>query len=254
MLGFRQSNNSSNDLLTNLGAVSTFDSLLSLHPGAVISVNTGSFLSGGSGASGINGIGGLGADLASIWGPNWFSLTDSTTWNSGNKSILFGAIGSSGSTIYVTNSSVTPYTPSASGSQNGAATAVNNLGNASYDGNTSTDNSNFNILSGGAYAANTFRSGSSGPNADFTLYPSSPAPSTNPSFEVPQGLRLNLDREIAGGTSGTLLGFFSLDTSGNLTYTVATAVPEPGTSALVVGGAIVLLVVAAKRRFASEKA
>ena len=63
LLGFRQTagSGSGSDLLSNLGNVSVFNSLASSNPGAVINVNTGNFISGGSGASGINGIGNLGA-------------------------------------------------------------------------------------------------------------------------------------------------------------------------------------------------
>ena len=252
LLGFRETNNTNNDLFTNLGAVSTFDSLQLSNPGAVINVNTGNYVSGGSGASGINGIGGLGADLTSLYGTSsWSALTDSTTWNSGNRSVLFSAIGVNGSTVYVTNTSATPYTPSSAGSQNGVHTAVNTLGNGSYDGNTSTDNSNFNVLAGGAYSANTFHGASANaPGSDFTLYPSSAAPGSNASFEGPQNLTLYLDREVAGAASGIELGFFSLDNAGDLTFTVA-AVPEPATWASAILVVLALVGVTAKRRFAS---
>lgn len=253
LLGFRQTagSNSGNDLLTNLGAVSVFDSLAASHPGAVINVNTGNFISGGSGASGINGIGGLGADLASLWGANWATVLDagSTSWNNGHPSVLWGAIGTNGSTVYVTNSSSTPYTPSSSGTQNGVKSAVDTLGSNSYDFNTSTANSNFNINESGTsntWQGNMFRVGNN--NANFGLYPSSTSPATNPSMEAPQGIPVYLDKQIAAAANGTVLGFFNLSSSGNLTYTVA-AIPEPNTwSLLAVGGVLVVLAAVAKRR------
>ena len=253
LLGFRQTagSNSGNDLLTNLGNVSVFDSLAATHAGAVIDVTTGNYISGGSGASGINGIGNLGADLVSLWGASWATVLDagSSSWNNGHPSVLWGAIGTNGTTVYVTNSSTTPFTPSSAGSQNGVKSAVDTLGSNSYDFNQSTANSNFNIIesgTSGTWQGNMFRVGNN--NADFTIYPSSTSPATNQSMEAPQGITMYLDKEVAGAANGTPVGFFTLTNSGGLTYTVVAAVPEPGTWALLAAGGMFLIALAAKKR------
>ena len=55
---------------------------------------------------------------------------------------------------------------------------------------------------------------------------------------------------VPGANSGVLLGTFSLDQNGNLSFVsaVATAVPEPGTYALLVTGALLFGVTWRKRK------
>lgn len=248
LMGFRAGTTggaAGSDLLTDLGAAATFVNLVSAHPGAVISINTGLFISGGSGASGINGIGGLGADLTSIFGASWFSATDTgNDWNNGQPLIRWGALGytAGGNTSIVGNNSITPYHPFTNAQNQGVKTQLDTLGGSSYDFNTSTANSNFNIVESGNSATGTWQGHTyqvNGNTNNFGAYPLG--------FEATPSQRLYLDEEIGAAANGIELGYFSLDSGGNLTYTV---VPEPSTySMMALGGfGLVGLTILRRRR------
>jgi hypothetical protein len=91
-------------------------------------------------------------------------------------------------------------------------------------------------------------------NADFTIYPSSTSPAIQASMEAPQSSVMYLDKEVAGGAA-SVLGFFSLDSAGDLTFTVeSAAVPEPATWMTGILIASTLILAAARRRIGAPKA
>jgi len=242
LFGARQTDNqAAGSLVTDLGATSIFDSLVTTNPGAVINMSSGMFVSGGTGASGLNAIGNFGADLTAQFGAGWATATDTTTWNAGHLSVLFGFIGgtSSGFPVqnrnWVSDTSATPWAALASSALGTAKSGVDTLGNTGYTGNLSTINSNFTLSQsksdGTSWQGHTFMV--NGQTSDFGTYPSV-ADSAGRAFEGNVNTTLYLDKMVPN-TAGVVDGFFTLNSSGTLLFTV---IPEPATYQMLALGAL----------------
>ena len=134
------------------------------------------------------------------------------------------------------------------GSQSAPSNNINAVGGTGYSGNTSTANSDLglqqNSTDTGAYA--TYQpGGSNAANKSFAYF--------SPSNEGQTTDSLYFDRltPTASGTAPgtTLPGTFSVDSSGDLSYTVA-AVPEPLTWASLFAAVCALAFVARRRSVA----
>jgi len=249
MGGVRLSNNTgAGNLLWDLGSVSIFNNLVGTSAGAVVNVNTGMFISGGSGASGINGIGNLGADLTAQFGASWATLNDTTSWNAGKLATLFGFVGvGTGNTVFVSNTSLTSWANITSGQGGGVKSAVDTMGLAGYDGQISTANSNFTVSQTGTGSDTWNGHVYNQQPADFTLFSSVPG-AQGQQFDGNLNQTFYLDK-LVPGAAGVTLGFFTINSSGNITYTV---VPEPATYQMLALGALGLtgLLILRRRRAA----
>ena len=234
-----------NDLLTDIGNVSAF---VGLTPGTVLSLNNNTS-SGDNGST--NAIGGIGADIGTT-----FSTTYATAY--ANSSILWAAIGGvqfagdgadndTGNTLYSSRQVVSPtWNRGTSGGQATGISDYNGISNFySAPTHSTTANSNWNQIqtasSTNSYAY--FQPGGAGVagqgNISFGVF--SP---TNESAGLSSVLYL--DEIIPGTGASTELGYFALDSLGDLTFT-AQAVPEPSTYAAGALGLIALIVTGYRR-------
>jgi hypothetical protein len=237
-MGFRviSGTGSASDILTDLGNVSNFVGLAS---GTVLTFTS---------SNPSTGIGNLDADLIATFGSDWFSRIDSGT---GGAALRWGAVatvsfagdGASGdpvNTLYATrDSGSAPWQRAAN--QNTGRSAVAGMGENSYDLSTSTGNSNFNVVQAGSQNGSWIFYAPGGPGAtggaQFGYF--------SPTVEATGIGLLPLYRIQPGTGASVLLGNFSLDSAGDLTFT---AIPEPSTYAMLGLGTVGLAGVMILRR------
>ena len=253
-IGFRESG-AAGDLLTDLGNVSAF---VGLAPGTVLTLNTNTY-SGSNGST--NAIGGLGADLNTTFGSTWFS----------NSNVLWAAIGGvqfagdgagadTANTLYSSKQVQSPtWTRLTSGAQATGISDYNGISNFySSSLNSTTTHSNWNEIqtasSVNSYAY--FQPGGAGVSSQGNISFGTFSPS-NEVAGVSNKIWLDEIFPSSTGGSSTLLGFFSLDSTGSLTFTAgATAVPEPSVMSLlaILGlGALGALAYARRRRLLARE-
>jgi len=226
-IGFEQSGNAS-DYVIDIGPVSNYIGV------------TGSFnvstLVGNSGASSIA------ADLASVYGSSWASnvQTNLLQWgvvgaSSNSSSITLGADTLPKNTLFFTQGEVIvgsgQQSTTPTGSTNTVQGQVNNQILAfenNYSGSASTANSNYaEVQTVDAVNDPNSWTGHSPSGSAFGSGYSIEQPTTG-SYTGPTDSALDLyEVKTGNGTAGTYLGKFTLDSSGDLTFTGAT-VPEPG--------------------------
>lgn len=221
LLGFRQTTGqgASEDYLVDLGPVQNFN------------FNTSFTIQ----STGTTGYGSVGTDLSNIFGTGYYTTIDP---NTEKTAVLFSLEADSGTTGTGTGSDpkdtlyttvpvgTAPFNRASQSLQSGGATAIQNAGNNGYTGKTSTANSDEGIEQGtgdgSSYAS--YQPGGINTNNDSFKY-------FNPSNEGQISDTVEFERLATGTGTGMDLGTFSLDNSGDLTFTSATAVPEPATYA-----------------------
>lgn len=190
-------------------------------------------------------LGNIGADLTTVFGANWFSRTDVF------YALISGRFVGNGvdpdNTLYTSNPNATSFNRRSNNAQSATSTLTTQLGEA-YAGNIDTVNSNGGLIqaAGGPNSYASFQPG--GPNSGGISFQA-----FNPSNEGIPSQSLFFNRLAPSSTQnvpGQVLGSFSLDSSGNLSFQ---AVPEPSTYALV-GAGLALFAVAARRRRRALKA
>jgi hypothetical protein len=214
-----------------------------------------------SAASGTYTIGNLSADLTSIYGANWNTRAD----------LAFGIIGGGSSTLYASSSHDSTQSPIPAWTQKSAGfyTTPNSKIASLYGpgiqgsfGNaldaTSLADINSQVSSLGSYHLQGIStlaadpgsySGTKGSASPFAMSWASTTGvvfTTTPSGATGGTGVADLYKMIGGSGNGTLLGTFSLDSAGILSFT--TPIPEPSTYAMILGVAALGFVMLRRRQ------
>lgn len=239
LLGFRATGGqgATQTYLVNLGSASAFRDYAAGTPTTSFVLNTTAI---GTGPFDSNIIGNIGADLAAVFGSDWYDRSDLFWSVSGATQQISGTInGDPVKTIYATKGEQTfgtTETPWALGSATAQGTPnskIQTMGLA-YNGDTSTANSDFGVIYN---------------NSDINSYedfmPGGSASTATSAFSYFAGgiegnfgagaasTALDLFRMPTGSGSGTYEGSFTISQSGQLSFGSTTAVPEPSRALLV---------------------
>ncbi len=175
-------------------------------------------------------LGNIGADLATVFGSDWYTRQDS---NNGTNAVLYGIIGTQAfagngdpdNTNYVSNVSITPWDRDFNSSQSFTSGLIDAMRFA-YFGQTWSVNSNVALIQD-ASSDNSYASyepgGNNSQGISFQTY--------DPTIEAAPNERLYLDRLIPATSHdfgpGAVVGFFTLSSSGQLAFNFGTAPPPP---------------------------
>jgi hypothetical protein len=231
ILAFRTNDNAiQEDLEVDLGPYSDFTNLAA---GTVLNLNlNGSFY-------GVNG-GLAAADLGTVFGNNWDTLTD-LVWSVAGQNDPTGAASTDLYVTFTPADGATVSQKSGSTQRTAGARLVNiQEGLSGVLSLSSTEAGE--LASNAASQANYSGAirGNGTVNKDYGYF----TPSTEALYSDSSSSSLDLFSLIHGGTgAGSDLGTFTLDSAGDFSFTAAGAVPEPSTyAALALGGAALLLV------------
>lgn len=235
------------------GTGSSFDYLVDIGQASIYRDATGSFVL--NNAAGIN-IGNIGADLTAIFGSNWSTRSD-LFW--GVVGTVNPAIGSDPlNTEYASKGETVFGTPEvawnrrANSAQNQANTAIGASGLAGAFGNYSSTANSTRAAQQNTVDANSWYSFVHAGDSGGATFNSSYNSSLEGNFGGATGNALDLFRMPVGSGAGTYLGNFTTDSSGNITFTSATAVPEPSALTALAGGVALLGLM--RRRSAAARA
>lgn len=194
-------------------------------------------------------LGATGADLNSTFGGSWFG-SSTVQWGAAGAT-TFGDGPAAGDTVWATSTSTTPWSDSFDQSTPTGALAT--IG-GNFNGGTSTTNSNFALVeatsNGASWASfESVANGGTG-NAANSSTSGSLSGYFQPGIVGTTSQKLYLTQLTEGDTSaGQPLGYFQINSSGTVTFTGASAAPEPSTYALMIlGGAALLFVTKFARR------
>ena len=234
ILGFQISDGSANDLLVDIGPYSNYTNATS-----AFTINFGVIPADQTGAGAT--VGNLNADLTSNYGSGWAS----------NSLLQWGVAGNPGNSgeVFLTED-VNNTTP------------VKDLGFQPADGLYTQTNNAVAGLSAAASSTNSTLVASlptTGANSWSTFKPSSNAFGTGLNIEQSPGdaavgstlnlLELVNDGSRKGdGLAARDIGSFTLDGSGDLTFTPSAAVPEPSTWLSIISGAASLIFIGRRKR------
>jgi hypothetical protein len=205
-LGFRATDRT-NDYLINIGQPSPF---LTAAPGSTFSV----------------GVGTPSADLAAVFGSDWYTRIDP---NTGNSAVRWAIVGgreiASGNepeqTLYSTNPGSTSWPPHSPTGQSITTSLIASMGNE-YAGNNPSPNNTLGLVQS-ATATNSYATfqppGANSGGISFQTW--------NPNDEGAPSDVLYLDR-IAPSACGTALGTLTMDSTGHISFT-AVSIPAPVT-------------------------
>ncbi|MEP6669133.1 MAG: PEP-CTERM sorting domain-containing protein [Chthoniobacter sp.] len=230
------------------GTGSSFDYLIDIGQASIYKNATSSFVL--NSASGIN-IGNIGIDLANTFGANWATRSDLFWGVVGTVNPLIGTdplnteYASKGENTFGTPE--TAWNSRANSAQNQTNTAIVTL-RTTLSNDTAAPNSTRAAIQSTGEAGSWFSAvhAADGGGVSFN---SSYDSSLEGSFAGgPNGTALDLFRlpVSASGAAGTYLGNFTTDSTGNITFNVA-SVPEPSTLTALAGGAALLGLVRRRR-------
>jgi hypothetical protein len=206
----------------------------------LVDIGQASIYRDANGTIALSNIGSIAADLAALYGANWYTRDD-LFWG------IVGGVFATGNgdvenTLYATrvepalNTFATPWKQRSDSQQGVTESKIQGLKNF-YVGQTSTANSNFGIIQNTSDVNNwaSFEPGGANSNATTSFG------TWNPTIEgkVSEGLDLfRMAPSTTANTDGSLEGTFKLGSNGAVTFT--SAVPEPSALALVAlgGGAL----------------
>ena len=208
-LGFRATGGTgaTQDYLVNIGQPAQF---VNAPPGSSFLVNTGN----------------LSSDLAVVFGSDWYTRIDSDT---GRNAVLWSIVGGrlvtgggdTANVLYATNPDPTPWPRRSNASQAGTTSLTDGLG-TTYDGNLSTANNSKAIVQS-ASSSNSYASfqpgGVNSAGISFQTW--------NPTIEGIPNATLTFCRIVPGSGNSTILGTFTLSSTGGITFTAAGSAPTP---------------------------
>jgi hypothetical protein len=194
-------------------------------------------------------LGGTGTDLSSIFGGSWFG-SSTVQWGAAGAT-TFGNGPAAANTVWATRTSTTPWANSFDQSTPTGALAT--IG-GNFNGSGSTANSNFALLeatsNGASWASfESVANGGTG-NAANSSTSGSLSGYFQPGIMGLTNQKLYLTELTEGSTNpGQAIGFFQIASNGQVSFTGASAAPEPSSYALMVlGGAVLFFAIKFGRR------
>lgn len=258
LLGFRATGGqgATQTYLVNLGAASAYRDYAAGDPVTSFIVNTTAIGTGPTFDSNI--IGNIGADLAAVFGANWYERAD-VLWSvaAATQQITGTINGDPLKTIYASKAEQTFGTVETAWSRDSATaqgtpnSKIQTMGLA-YNGDTSTANSNYGVIYNHSdiNSYEDFQPGGSSSTA--TAAYSFFAGGVEGNFGGGSAnAALDLFRMQTGTGLGTYEGSFTITDSGQLSFGVAAVAPEPSRALLVAMGACGLVL---RRRRSTVKA